>query len=100
MATSFPKTKVQIVRVLSDRTDLSQTKVEKVLDELAALAYAGATEKHGFNLPGFGKLVLVHHKQRKGINPRNKTSIDIPAKVVVKFRVSKVAKDAILSHLS
>ena len=52
------------------------------------------------NPNGFGKLVLVHHKQRKGINPRNKTSIDIPAKVVVKFRVSKVAKDAILSHLS
>ena len=43
-----------------------------------------------------GKLVLVNRKARKGRNPATGEEIMIPAKKVVKFRVAKAAKDAIL----
>jgi DNA-binding protein HU-beta len=47
-------------------------------------------------LPGFGKLVKQKRKARTGFNPKTQRKIKIPAKTVVKFRVAKVAKDAIL----
>ena len=49
-----------------------------------------------FVLPGFGKLVKQKRKARTGVNPKTLEKIKIPAKTVVKFRVAKVAKDAIL----
>ncbi len=42
------------------------------------------------------KLVLVNRKARVGRNPATGETIQIKAKRVVKFRVAKAAKDAIL----
>jgi DNA-binding protein HU-beta len=61
---------------------------------MAALAYKEA--KNAFTLPGLGKLVLVNRKARMGRNPQTGEAIKIPAKKVVKFRVAKAAKEAIL----
>jgi len=47
-------------------------------------------------LPGLGKLVLVKRKARMGRNPATGETIKIKAKTVVKFRVAKVCKDAII----
>lgn len=87
-------TKSQILKTLAEKTDLPKTKVTEVMDTLTALAYKEA--KNGFTLPGLGKLVLVKRKARMGRNPATGESIKIPAKKVVKFRVAKAAKDAIL----
>ena len=65
-----------------------------VLENLVALAYKEA--KNTFTLPGLGKLVLVNRKARMGRNPQTGEAIKIPAKRVVKFRIAKAAKDAIL----
>jgi DNA-binding protein HU-beta len=88
-------TKTQTVATLADKTGLPKAQVEQVLDELAALAYAEA--KQAFVVPGIGKLVLVQRKARLGRNPATGEAIQIPAKTVVKFRVAKVCKDAVLS---
>ena len=61
---------------------------------LDTLAYEEA--KNSFTLPGIGKLVLVQRQARMGRNPATGETIHIPAKKVVKFRVAKAAKDAIL----
>ena len=58
------------------------------------MAYKGAAA--GFKIPGLGKLVLLNRKARMGRNPATGEAIKIPAKRVVKFRVAKAAKDAIL----
>lgn len=87
-------TKSAIADQLSKKTGLAKKQVVTVLDEFASLAYKEA--KNAFPVPGLGKLVLVHRKARIGRNPATGESIKIPAKKVVKFRVSKVAKDAIL----
>ena len=68
--------------------------VREVLEALVALAYKNA--KNSFTLPGLGKLVLVNRKARMGRNPATGEQINIAAKRVVKFRVAKAAKDAIL----
>ena len=87
-------TKSQIAAALSEKADISKKQAVTVLVELAALAYKNA--KNTFTFPGVGKLVLVNRKARMGRNPATGAEIKIPAKKVVKFRVSKAAKDSIL----
>ena len=86
--------KSQIAAAIADKNALSKKQAAEILDSIAELAYKNA--KNTFTLPGLGKLVLVNRKARVGRNPATGASINIPAKRVVKFRVAKAAKDAIL----
>jgi DNA-binding protein HU-beta len=88
-------TKAQTVALLADKAGLSKAQVERLIDDLANVAYAEA--KNGFMIPGIGKLVLVNRKARTGRNPATGATIQIPAKTVVKFRVAKVCKEAVLA---
>lgn len=94
MAQAKPMTKSQIAEALASKTGITKKVATQVLEELAQLAYKEA--KKSFTVPGLGKLVLVNRKARKGRNPATGETIKIPAKRVVKFRVAKAAKDAIL----
>jgi len=87
-------TKAGIVDFLAKKTGLTKKETAGFLDELAALAYKQA--KNGFTVPGIGKLVVQRRKARVGRNPATGEKIKIPAKRVVKFRVAKAAKDAIV----
>ena len=86
--------KSQIAATLAENVGITKKQSVQFLDELSALAYKQA--KNSFTVPGLGKLVLVNRKARTGRNPLTGETIQIPAKRVVKFRVSKAAKDAIL----
>ena len=93
-APTKPLTKSQIVAELADKSGLTKTATAQILEIIAQLAYQNA--KDTFTLPGLGKLVLVNRAARIGRNPATGATIQIPAKRVVKFRVAKAAKDAIL----
>jgi DNA-binding protein HU-beta len=86
--------KSQLAAEIAEKAELPKKKAVEILDHIAALAYKHA--KNTFVLPGIGKLVLVNRKARTGRNPATGETIQIPAKKVVKFRVAKAAKDAIL----
>ncbi len=75
-------------------TEISKKQAAATIDALITLAYKQAKNK--FTLPGLGKLVLVNRKARMGRNPATGEAIKIAAKRVVKFRVAKAAKEAIL----
>lgn len=87
-------TKAQTIDKIATKTGFTKKDVSGLLEELAGLAYKEA--KNGFTLPGLGKIVLVNRKARMGRNPQTGEAIKIAAKKVVKFRVAKAAKDAIL----
>ncbi len=89
-------TKSQLLTVLAEKTNLSKKEVSNFLNELASLAYKEVKKNGEFVLPGFGKLVKVRRKARIGRNPATGEEIKIPAKTVVKFRLAKAAKDAVL----
>ena len=86
--------KSQLAAELAAKNGLTKKAGVEILDSLAALAYKHA--RNTFTLPGIGKLVLVNRKARMGRNPKTGEPIPIPAKKVVKFRVAKAAKEAIL----
>ena len=87
-------TKSQIASAIAEKAELSKKQAVAILEIIAGLAYKNA--KNSFTLPGLGKLVLVQRKARLGRNPATGETIQIKAKKVVKFRVAKAAKDAIL----
>lgn len=88
-------TKSQIVAHLAGKGAIAKALAAKLLEEQAGLAAKEA--KNGFTIPGIGKLVLVNRKARMGRNPQTGEAIKIPAKRVVRFRVAKAMKDAVLS---
>jgi DNA-binding protein HU-beta len=81
---------------LANATSMTKKDVASFLDTLTATAYGEVKTNGEFTIPGVGKLVKKHRLARQGRNPATGATIQIPAKTVVKFRVSKVAKDAIL----
>jgi DNA-binding protein HU-beta len=87
-------TKSAIMKELAEKSGLKKKEVVGLMEALVAMAYREA--KNAFTLPGLGKLVLVQRKARLGRNPATGEQIQIPAKKVVKFRVAKAAKEAIL----
>ena len=89
-------TKSQMIQSLVDSTDLSRKEIIAVVGALTALAYKEVKSNGEFTIPGVGKLVKKHRNARQGRNPATGASINIPAKTVVKFRVAKAAKEAIL----
>ena len=87
-------TKSQVLASVAEKAEISKKQAAAAVEALVALAYKNA--KNGFTLPGLGKLVLVNRKARMGRNPATGEAIKIKAKRVVKFRVAKACKDAIL----
>ena len=87
-------TKTQIAGHIAGKFELSKKQSTLILEELATLAAKQA--KNGFVFPGVGKLVVVNRKARMGRNPQTGEAIKIPAKRVLKFRIAKAMKDAVL----
>jgi DNA-binding protein HU-beta len=91
-----PMTKSQIVAHFAEKFELTKKTAHGIIDEVAALAVSETKKTGSFTLPGIGKLVLVKRKARMGRNPATGEAIKIPAKTVVKMRVAKAAKEAIV----
>ncbi len=89
-------TKAQLMGALAEKSGLAKKDVMSLMDQLVEMAYMHVKKDGVFVLPGFGKLVKVHRPARMGRNPATGESIQIKAKTVVKFRVAKAAKDAVL----
>ena len=88
-------TKPQIIAAIAEKAEITKAQAEAALGALIDLAYKGAEE--GFTIPGLGKLVKVDRAARTGRNPATGEEIQIAAKRVLKFRIAKAAKDAVLS---
>jgi DNA-binding protein HU-beta len=87
-------TKSQLINFIAEEAEVPRKTAVAMLEALSNVAYKEA--KKGFTLPGLGKLVLVNRKARMGRNPATGEAIKIPAKKVLKFRIAKAAKDAII----
>ena len=93
---STKMTQTQLVRALAEKSEVSNKVAKAMVENLANIAI-GEVKKNGmFVVPGLGRLVRVDRKARMGRNPATGEAIKIAAKKVVKFRVAKSAKDAIV----
>jgi DNA-binding protein HU-beta len=91
-----PITKAQLIAQVADKMEMTKKDVNGFFDILNEIAYKETKKKGSVTIPGMGKLVLQKRKARMGRNPQTGEAIKIKAKTVVKFRIAKACKDAIV----
>ncbi len=89
-------TQSQIIRNIADSCELPNGKARQLLMTLAETAVKEVKKNGVFAVPGIGRLVRVDRKARMGRNPATGETIKIAAKKVVKFRIAKSVKDAVV----
>lgn len=89
-------TQTQTIQALADSCEISKKIGKTLMDTLAQTAINEVKKNGVFVLPGIGRLVKVERKARLGRNPATGATIKIAAKKVVKFRIAKSAKEAIV----
>ena len=94
MATKMTQT--QLVKELAGACGVNNKVAKAAIASLANIAVRETKKSGMFVIPGVGRLVRVDRKARMGRNPATGEAIKIPAKKVVKFRVAKAVKDAIV----
>ena len=89
--------KSELINELSEETTFSKKDVTRVVDSLTRII--GRTLKKGekVSITGFGSFWISHRPARKGINPANKTRIDLPAVNVPRFKPGKNLREVVKS---
>ncbi|MCF0260364.1 MAG: HU family DNA-binding protein [Erysipelotrichaceae bacterium] len=87
--------KKDLAKTISEKLNISQKQavdmITALTDEITSVLAAGDTA----DLGSFGKFEVKERAARKGINPRTKEQIEIPASKSVKFSAKKALKDAV-----
>jgi len=96
MANAKKMSKTQLLTELAGATETNKKTAAAFIDALSTIAYREAKKAGEFTIPGVGKLVKKQTKARTGRNPATGAEIQIPAKTVIRFRVAKAAKDAVI----
>jgi DNA-binding protein HU-beta len=89
-------TKAQLVSLIADKAEITKATATNILEIISGTAVTETKKNGQFVIPGIGKLVKSQRKARMGRNPQTGAAIKIPAKTVVKFRVAKACKDAVV----
>jgi DNA-binding protein HU-beta len=89
-------TQTALVRALAAAGEVTNKQARTIIETLGSLAVSEVKKNGVFVVPGIGRLVRQDRKARMGRNPATGEAIKIPAKKVVKFRVAKACKDAIV----
>jgi len=88
--------KSELFAHFAERFEIKRVQAREYFDELAVLAEKELKRTGEFVLPGMVKLVVQKRKARTGRNPATGEAIKIPAKTVIKARIVKQMKDAVL----
>ncbi len=89
-------TKSEMLAALANDTGLKKKEVDSVMQALRNLIYKTLKKEQRIKLDGLGVFQLKDRKARIARNPRTGKMVNVPAKKVVKFRVVKVLKEAVL----
>ncbi|RMI87568.1 HU family DNA-binding protein [Candidatus Phytoplasma solani] len=89
-------TKKELIRKIAEVNETSITQTEEFYNSFEfALNEAITTNEEVVLSPQIGKFILKSRKAQIGHNPQTGEKIQIPAKTVVTFKLSKPIKDAV-----
>lgn len=89
-------TKSEMMATLAHDTGFKKKDVESMMQALNSIIYKTLKKESKIKLDGLGVFQLKDRKARVGRNPSTGEAVNIPAKRVVKFRVLKSMKEAVL----
>jgi DNA-binding protein HU-beta len=89
-------TKGEMLAEIATKSAVSKKQVKVVLDAFMDTIVKTLKKDKKVKLPGLGILAVKNRKARVGRNPMTGEAIQIPAKRVVKMRIAKDLKAAVL----
>lgn len=87
--------KKELVEAIVNKTQLAKKDVLAVIEAMAEVIKK-TVSKEAVEVPGIVKIEKKHRAARTGRNPMTGETINIPAKTVLKARVLKKLKDAVM----
>lgn len=85
--------KTDLINTITEKSDLSKSEVELVIDEFLQLIEDGVVNGEEVKLSNFGVFYNKKRLARKGTNPSDGSPLVIPANSTVGFRPSKSLKE-------
>ncbi len=89
-------TKSEVLNEVAGPTGLKRKEVQGVLDAVTGLVTKELKKTGKIKLQGLGIFVKKHRLARMARNPKTGEMIKVKAKTVVRFRVAKTLKEAVL----
>ena len=87
--------KIELVKVIAERTELTQKDVASVVEELINVTTVALKKGEEVAIAGLGKFVVRNRAARQSVNPRTKELVNVPASKAPVFKAGKALKDAV-----
>ncbi|MBC5634012.1 HU family DNA-binding protein [Parabacteroides hominis] len=78
--------KTEFINAVSEKSGLSKVDAKKAVEAFVETVSGELKEGGKVALLGFGSFSVAEKAARKGVNPKTKQPIDIPARKSVKFK--------------
>ena len=92
-------TKSALIEKVAERVEgLTWNQTEIVVETIFESMKEALAKGEKIEIRGFGNFRLKQRMPRKARNPRTGESVDVPPKMVLKFRVGKALKDALNAY--
>ena len=88
-------TKADIISVVAEKTNLTKKDSDKAVTAMIDAITEALVKGEKVSLVGFGTFEVKDRAARKGINPRTKEAMPIPASKLPAFKAGKALKEAV-----
>lgn len=88
-------TKSELIDQVADRSGLTKVQAARAIDAVVATVEDALHRGSEVALPGFGRFHVSERGARRGINPRTREPIEIPASRVPRFSAGSSLKSAV-----
>ena len=79
-----------VIKLAHQYPNVLRKDIEKIIDIIFFEITAALSRGENIEIRGFGTYKIVSRNARKGRNPKNSNTIQIPAKKAVKWKMSKI----------
>lgn len=86
--------KKELIDIVSQKKDLTKKDAESLVDTVFDTMIESILDGDKVLISGFGTFKVNHRKERKGVSPKTKEIMTIPASKTVSFKPSNRLKDA------
>jgi integration host factor subunit alpha len=83
-------TKIDIENKLYDKLGLTKDECYDILEKFLETIKETLAKNEDVNISGFGKFIVKQKRARRGRNPQNGVEMEITARKVLIFRLSKI----------
>ena len=88
-------TKAELISVVAEKSNLTKKDSDKAVTAMIDAITEALVKGDKVSLVGFGTFEVKDRAARKGINPRTKEAMPIPASKLPAFKAGKALKEAV-----